>query len=216
MTRINLLPWRDEARKRRRIEFLIAAGVTMAITLLAAVGVHVYIEGRITAQLEINRLLETEISLLNRQIKEIDELDKIKSDLLSRMDVIQQLQVSRPEIVKMFDALVTAMPDGVYLTRLDQTGRAIVVEGRARSNAGVSAFMRAIESSRWIGNPRLLLIENKDQTGTGLSHFRLGFEQVTPAGDQEPSQRARPGSKRTSARTNQRRKQSQSGAHPWI
>ncbi|NCC27845.1 MAG: pilus assembly protein PilN [Gammaproteobacteria bacterium] len=180
MTRINLLPWREEARQRRRKAFAGAGGLALLLTLLLAVFVHIRMEGRIDDQQARNQMLEAEIAQLNRRIKEIEDLEKIKADLLSRMEIIQQLQESRPEIVRLFDELVESIPEGVYLTKLDQSGRAVVVEGRAQSNARVSAFMRSIEASEWIGNPRLLLIENKDKTGTGLSHFRLAFDQVSP------------------------------------
>ena len=93
------------------------------------------------------------------------------------MNIIQQLQESRPEVVHLFDELVVTIPDGVYLTRAEQNGRSVIVEGQAQSNARVSALMRNIEASPWIGNPSLQLIENKDQTGTGLSRFRLRFDQ---------------------------------------
>jgi type IV pilus assembly protein PilN len=84
--------------------------------------------------------------------------------------------------------LVDAVPDGLYLTKLDQDGRSLVVEGRAKSNERVSEFMRKIEASAWIGRPRLLLIENKDDTATGLSHFRLSFDQLTPEPATTPAQ----------------------------
>jgi type IV pilus assembly protein PilN len=190
MTRINLLPWREEARKRRRVELGIAAGIAAALTLAGAVVVHLRIDTQIDAQLARNRLLETEIARLNTQLEEIQELDKVKSDLVSRMEIIQQLQVSRPEIVRMFDELVILMPSGVYLTRLEQTGRSVIIEGRAQSNAGVSALMRAIESSQWIGNPHLLLIESQDKTGTGLNHFRLRFDQTGLREDADQGERA--------------------------
>lgn len=192
MTRINLLPWREEARQRRRKEFAAAGGLALVFTLLLAVLVHLQIEGRIGDQLARNQLMEGEIAQLDRQIKEIQDLEKIKADLLSRMEIIQELQESRPEIVRLFDELVVAIPDGVYLTKLEQNGRAVVVEGRAQSNARVSAFMRSIEASQWIGRPRLLLIE--DKTRTGLSQFRLAFDQVSPA--------ASPASTQTDAREN--------------
>jgi type IV pilus assembly protein PilN len=104
------------------------------------------------------------------------------------MDVIQQLQQSRPEIVHLFDEVVSAIPEGVFLTKMSQANKNVVVEGRAESNARVSAFMRNVARSGWISNPQLLLIENKDKTGTGLSHFRMSFEQAhtaaTDAGEQ--------------------------------
>jgi type IV pilus assembly protein PilN len=106
------------------------------------------------------------------------------------MNVIQQLQESRPEVVHLFDEVVRAIPEGVYLTRLTQSGGQVVVEGRAQSNARVSAFMRNIQASAWIDNPDLLLIENKDQTGTGLSHFRLGFAQRRMESDDDQAAHA--------------------------
>jgi type IV pilus assembly protein PilN len=145
--------------------------------LLIGLVLRFQLDSMIDAQEERNNLLSNEIRLLDVRIKEVRELEATKADLLARMGVIQELQQSRPEIVHLFDAVVNAIPEGVYLTRLTQTGSQIVVEGRAQSNARVSAFMRNIDAAQWINDPVLLLIENKDQTGTGLSHFRLGFAQ---------------------------------------
>lgn len=190
MARINLLQWREAERKRRRVEFAVAGGIAAALTLLLALLVHMLIETWISGQQARNQFLQAEISKLDLQIKEIRKLEETKASLLARMNIIQQLQESRPEVVRLFDELVFAIPEGVYLTKLEQTGRAVVLEGRAQSNARVSAFMRNVEGSRWIGNPRLLLIENKDKTGTGMSHFRLSFDQVQPAVQNEDADAA--------------------------
>ena len=177
MARINLLPWREAERSRRQKDFAIAAFSAAAAVLLIGLVLRFQLESMIDAQEGRNDLLSNEIRLLDVRIKEVRELEATKADLLARMDVIQELQQSRPEIVHLFDEVVDAIPEGVYLTRLTQTGSQIVVEGRAQSNARVSAFMRKINAAEWINDPVLLLIENKDQTGTGLSHFRLGFAQ---------------------------------------
>jgi type IV pilus assembly protein PilN len=177
MARINLLPWRDAERRRRLRDFAIATGVAIGLVVLAGLGVHFQIEGMIGHQEDRNALLEQEISKLNVRIRQIEKLEETKASLLARMNVIQQLQESRPEIVHLFDELVVSIPEGVFVTRVTQSGNRVEVEGRAQSNARVSAFMRNIQASPWIGNPQLLVIENKDQTGTGLSHFRLGFTQ---------------------------------------
>lgn len=177
MARINLLPWRDAARRRRLRDFAVAAGAVVASVILIGLGVRMQIEAMIGSQTARNQLLEQEIAKLDVRIRKINDLEAQKANLLARMNVIQQLQESRPEVVHLFDELVTAIPEGVFITRVSQQSNRVEVEGRAQSNARVSAFMRNIQASTWIGEPQLLVIENKDQTGTGLSHFRLGFKQ---------------------------------------
>ncbi|MBK1702560.1 PilN domain-containing protein [Thiococcus pfennigii] len=182
MARINLLPWREERREQRRRAFLVLIGAAVGATLLVGIVSHIQIEHMIGNQQARNGHLQQEIAKLDRQIREIKALEETKARLLARMDVIQQLQRSRPEIVHLFDELVATIPDGVFLTSIDQEGGGVVLEGRAQSNARVSAFMRNIEASGWVGNPLLLLIENKEKTGDGLSRFRLRLEQRRPNG----------------------------------
>lgn len=180
MARINLLPWREQARSRRQRDLGIVAAAALGSVLLIGVLLKFQIDAMIDAQGARNTYLEGQIAVLNRRIREINELEKQKADLLARMGVIQALQESRPEIVHLLDQLVDAVPAGVFLTKLQQEEGRVTVEGRAQSNARVSALMRNIESAAWIGKPELLLIENKDETGTGFSHFRLRFEQTRP------------------------------------
>jgi type IV pilus assembly protein PilN len=179
MARINLLPWREAERKRHQREFASTTAASLVVAILLAMATHFYVEGLIEAQQGRNKFLETEIAALDLKIKKIQELEATKAKLIARMNIIAQLQESRPEVVHLFDELAVTIPDGVYLTRAEQTGRSVIVEGQAQSNARVSSLMRNIEASPWISNPSLKLIENKDQTGTGLSRFNLRFEQRT-------------------------------------
>jgi type IV pilus assembly protein PilN len=180
MARINLLPWRELERRRRRRDLAIAAVASIATVLLFGLVLKLQIDAMIDAQRLRNLYLEGQIAVLNRRIREINEIEKKRKALLDRMDVIQQLQESRPEIVHLFDQMVDVVPSGVFLTAVRQQGRQVTIEGRAQSNARVSALMRNIDASAWIGNPVLMLIENKDETATGLSHFRLRFDQRKP------------------------------------
>jgi type IV pilus assembly protein PilN len=178
MARINLLPWREVERKRKLRQFGIMVGVGLAIALAASVYMHIHVEGMIYYQNQRNAFLEGEIAKLTKMISEIRDLEKIKANLIARMNIIQQLQESRPEIVHLFDELVETLPDGVYLTKVDQKGRNIVLDGHAQSNARVSAYMRNIDSSSWIGNANLKVIEHRDKTGTGFSQFQLAAKQT--------------------------------------
>ena len=153
-------------------------GVGLAIALAASVYMHIHVEGMIDYQNRRNTFLEGEIAKLNKMISEIRDLEKIKANLIARMNIIQQLQESRPEIVHLFDELVETLPDGVYLTNVAQKGRVIDLDGRAHSSARVAGSMRNIDSSSWIGGANLKLIEHLDKTGTGLSRFQLAAKQI--------------------------------------
>jgi type IV pilus assembly protein PilN len=185
MARINLLPWREAERKRLQQEFGMMVLVGALLTGLAVFGIHMQFESMITSQNQRNAFLENEIQAVERQIREIQELDRTKQNLLARMNVIQELQSSRPQIVHLFDEVVSIIPDGVYLTALTQQGSKVAFEGQAQSNARVSSMMRGIDDSEWLNKPRLDFIESKEKTGTGYSHFKLSADQVAQSGEEE-------------------------------
>jgi len=177
MARINLLPWRENLRKQRQREFGAMIVGALFFTLLLGFYVHLHISGMIDHQKARNGFLKKEIAEMDRKIKEIKDLENTKAKLLARINVIQQLQGSRPEVVHLFDELVTRTPEGSYLTDVTQKSRGVTINGRAQSNARVSSYMRNIDISEWLHAPSLQVIENKDKTGTGFSHFTLAVGQ---------------------------------------
>ncbi len=178
MARINLLPWRDNLRKQRQREFGVMIAGALFITLLIGFYAHLHISGMIDHQKARNGFLKKEIAEMDGKIKEIKDLESTKAKLLARINVIQQLQSSRPEVVHLFDELVTRTPEGSYLTDVQQKGKSVTINGRAQSNARVSSYMRNIDASEWIHTPSLQVIENKDKTGTGFSHFTMSVVQI--------------------------------------
>jgi type IV pilus assembly protein PilN len=179
MTRINLLPWRELLRKEREREFYSIAGGAAVFMLLVIVYIHFHMSGVIETQNGRNRFLDDQIKKVEEQIKKIKGLEAEKSQLLARMKVIEELQGQRPQMVHLFDELVKALPDGVYLTSLKQTGSGITIEGVAQSNARVSAFMRNIDASQWLAQPRLNVIQSMDSKGGQKgSKFILDIKQV--------------------------------------
>lgn len=185
MARINLLPWREAQRKKRQQEFGLTVLGAVVLSGLAVLSVHMQFESMITAQSQRNAYLKEQIQKVERQIREIQDLDKTKQNLLARMEVIQELQSSRPQIVHLFDEVVTVLPDGVYLTSLTQSGSKVAFEGQAQSNARVSSMMRSIDSSEWLNGPKLDLIESKEKTGTGYSHFKLTASQMAQSEEEK-------------------------------
>ena len=139
-----------------------------------------YYGGRISSQNSRNQFLRDEISKVDGQITEITELDKKKSRLLARKEVIEQLQANRSQMVHLFDSLVRTIPDGVTLTAIKQEGDILTLSGRSQSNARVSTYMRTLEGSGWMSKPDLDIIEAKG-ANPGLPYeFNLKVKLANP------------------------------------
>jgi type IV pilus assembly protein PilN len=206
MPHINLLPWREELRLRKQKEFGALAGVAVLVMAGVVFAVHLYFQGLIDYQGQRNAFLEAEILKLNKKIDEIKDLENEKERLLARMQIIQQLQSSRPEVVHLMDQLVDTIPEGVYYTKIQQKGRGLNLLGVAQSNARVSSLMRQLDASEWLEDPALQEVKREKAKDSGedirLSSFSLNIkqtEQKKPTEDEEAGP-AGPKSKRAAAR----------------
>jgi type IV pilus assembly protein PilN len=143
-----------------------ALGSAALVTLLG----RFEMASSISDQEERNAALQSQITALEKQIEEINGLEKQKQALIARMEIIETLQRSRPEIVHVFDEIVRVLPEGVYLTYLKQNGAKIEMRGVAQSSTRVSTFMRNIDSSEWLSDPSLQVVETKGRdAGRGAS-----------------------------------------------
>jgi type IV pilus assembly protein PilN len=191
MPRINLLPWRDEQRRERKLAFLVALGGGTVAAVVAACAVYLLMGSMVDAQQRRNEMLRAEIKRLDKQIEEINDLEGAKQKYIARMEIIEKLQRSRPQIVHLFDEIVRALPDGVYLTSVKQTDKRLKFEGVAQSSTRVSAFMRNIDGSEWLKNPELEVVETSKGKLPGSS-FTLFADEVTTGGpDDAPARPAR-------------------------
>jgi type IV pilus assembly protein PilN len=182
MAHINLLPWRETLRKKRQRDFGTATLLAVIVAGAACAGVHFYIAELISFQEQRNAYLEQEIRIVDKKIKEIKELEKVKAQLIARMNVIQALQSSRPAVVHLFDEMVATVPEGAHLTSLDQINDRLTFKGKAQSNARVSSYMRNIEASPWLKLPNLEVISTQAKDGTQLNEFTLQAKQIVKEG----------------------------------
>ena len=190
MPRINLLPWRDAQRKERKLAFLVALGVAALAAGVTSFAAYLIYGSMIEAQERRNTQLTMAIKKLDKEIEEINSLESAKQKFIARMEIIEKLQRSRPEIVHVFDEIVRTLPEGVYLTSVKQNGMRLKFEGIAQSSTRVSSFMRNIDGSQWLRNPELEVVQTTKGSGPGSS-FTLTADQVTVAGgDSTPGKAA--------------------------
>jgi type IV pilus assembly protein PilN len=184
MPRINLLPWRDQQRKERKLAFFVALGGAALGALVAAFAGYLLFKSMISSQEQRNDRLRAEIKTVDRQIEEINDLETQKQRFIARMQVIEKLQRSRSEVVHLFDEVARNIPDGTYLTSFKQEGKHLKFEGVAQSSTRVSTFMRNISGSQWMKDPELEVVESKPGNTVGNS-FVLDAGEIVASGDDD-------------------------------
>ncbi|MEY3018065.1 MAG: hypothetical protein RL336_1200 [Pseudomonadota bacterium] len=187
MTKINLLPWREERREALRKEFFTLLGIAAGAALLVMVIVLQAYSMAIDSQRSRNTFMNQQITLLDAQISEIKDLEKKRDQLLERMRVIQELQGNRPIIVRLFDELVRTLPEGVYYrsVKYTETNKTISLEGTAESNNRVSSLMRAFEASAWFAEPLLTSVTANPAEGENANSFMMTVKLANPNATEE-------------------------------
>jgi len=190
-TRINLLDWRAERRARNKKQFLSMLGLgTLASLAIVGLG-YISMQQAVESQQGRNAFLTAQISDLDKQIKEIQELEKVKQNLVARMRVIEQLQQSRSATVHFFDEIVNTIPDGIYLTSVKQSGQNVTIDGIAESSGRISAYLKNLDSSPWFKDPKLVVIKTGEKNKQRNSEFTLQVTNLTKASEDTATKNGR-------------------------
>ena len=188
MSQINLLPWREESRELQNKEYLTKLSFIGLFALLLAFVWITFSSAQLKHQSERNRYLESNIVELDKKVAEIRKLKSKKQEIIFRMKVIQDLQGTRSEIVKLYDELVRALPDGIFLAELDKVNAEIKMSGFAESNNRISALMRNLDKSYKYKDSSLAKVEQDTTLGPQGSKFDLRIQLEAQAVERVTSQ----------------------------
>lgn len=190
MASINLLPWREAARKQQQMDYLTVLAQVAVLAFVLMFLVYWLYQARVEGQISRNSLLETEIKQLNLRIGQIRELEKQKEGLQLRMSLIEQLQRSRNLGTQVMDEVAKTVPAGVYLLSLDKKFNRLLITGKSESNNRLSGMLRVIEQSPLLTQPVLEFIQaSKDDSGL-LSDFKMHLRLVGAEPPPPPSEPA--------------------------
>jgi type IV pilus assembly protein PilN len=163
MARINLLPWREEARRERQRQFMYSLLATLVLGAVLVLIVGVFFDQRISDQEARNQRIQVEINRLEQRIERIAELESTRNRLISRKQIIESLQASRSLTVELLDKLAKTIPVGVTLTNVRQQGLVLTLLGTSQSNARVSAYLQSLEKMDLFENPELQYVRASDR-----------------------------------------------------
>jgi type IV pilus assembly protein PilN len=178
MIRINLLPHREEARKRRQQQFGVLAGISLVAGAVVVGLVWFFLDQQVQQQQQNVAYMKGEIAKLDKQIEEIRKIREETASLLAKKQVVEGLQSNRSEPVQLLDQLLRQLPEGVYLKNVKQAGAKVNVSGYAQSNARVSTLMRNLGASPYLENPELVEIKAvpaPDKSGNRVNEFNMNI-----------------------------------------
>ncbi len=185
MANINLLPWREEQRSERQRQFISILGLIAVLGVVVMWSIYIYYSGKIENQRIRNNYLQTQIRQLDTKIKEITTLEAERKELVDRMELIQDLQKSRPQIVHLFDEIVQKMPEGMNMIAIERKGDDVLFTGMAESAPRISNFMRNLAGSQWITKPNIENIDDDKDSGAARKVFKLKSKITSPSAKKE-------------------------------
>jgi type IV pilus assembly protein PilN len=175
MARINLLPWREEARRERQRQFLYSLMGTLVLGAILVLIVGMFFDQRISHQESRNQQIQVEINRLEQRIARIAELEKTRDRLLSRKQIIESLQASRSLTVELLDKLAKTIPVGITLTNVRQQGSNLTLLGTSQSNARVSAYLQSLEEMDLFVNPELQYVRASQNPPTPVETYEFAI-----------------------------------------
>lgn len=175
MILINLLPHREEKRKRRKAAFFVGLGLAAAAGLLVVGLWYLVLQQMTVSQQERNQFLTTKIKELEVQIKDIANLRSEIEALKARQKAVEDLQIDRNVPVHVLNELVKQTPEGIYYRTIKQDGQVLTLSGVAQTNERVSELLRNTgNNSEWLVRPELVEIKAATvQSASGREQKRL-------------------------------------------
>ncbi len=191
MARINLLPWREEARRYRQRQFMYSLLGTLVLGAILVLIIGLFYDQRISIQETRNGKLQSEINRLQQRINRINELEKTRDRLLSRKAIIEELQASRSLTVEMLDKMAKTIPVGVTLENVRQQGNNVTLLGSAQSNARVSAYLQSLQDDDLFTGPDLQYVRAAQKPASRVEPYEFAIRvRLNTKRDQAPQEAA--------------------------
>jgi type IV pilus assembly protein PilN len=153
---MNLLPHRAwaQARQRKKLATGLAAAALLGLACAALAGV--WFDRQISALQAANSRLKQDIAGVDGQLQEIVQLQENMRKLTLQTSALQAFQSERERPARWLNEVLDHLPDGLYLTALNQDGDKVTLNGVARSDEQIFALLRNLASrGRWLAQAEL-------------------------------------------------------------
>lgn len=177
MIQINLLPWREQARKKKQARFAYVAGGAVGLGLLVTVFFHMHFSSKITAQNERNAMLQSALDQESVELRSLNEKKRDLVDIEDQLNFIYALREASYRAVRLLNEITIANPSDVTLYKLTRNKNIVILFGKAKSNLQITLFMESLEKSKVFKQPVLTEISGKDAEAGEQRYFQIKLEQ---------------------------------------
>jgi type IV pilus assembly protein PilN len=174
MIKINLLPYREKAKKANLQHQIIILSGTLGLFLLIVIAVHLYFGMSISSLETKIREADAKLVVLNKKVGDIEGFKRDKKELEQKLGVINSLEKNRLFPVRMLDELNLLVPSKeAWLEKITQKGQELRIEGVAVDNGTVARFMKSVEKAGFVQSVELVVSKEKEVVGVKLQQFIL-------------------------------------------
>lgn len=173
---INLLPWRDEirAQHKKRFVHLVILGVIIALGGQWAVGNYFH-DQKAKQQARLNYLNQY-IAELDRQIKSLKVAEQEHKAILTRLDVVESLQLGRNKTTDFMNLMPELIPEGVYVDKIKMNGQEIEMSGISDSTARLATMLDNLERSDSLKGVEMhSIVHNRKRFNKEFQTFKVSF-----------------------------------------
>jgi type IV pilus assembly protein PilN len=177
MTQINLLPWREKARKKLKIDLGILVAIFISVTLLILIICHLILDSLISRENARGDFLQTAVNERS-SLYQTEKTKKKQQDAMeSELSFLYNLRNNSYHDVQLLNQLTQLVPPTIVLDKMVKEGNKIVIIGRTQAELEITLFMKNITQSKYFNQPVLTRIsQTPDKIGASRV-FELQVQQ---------------------------------------
>lgn len=179
MIKINLLPPEERVKRVAIPTNLILAGLGGVLVLIAMAYGWYWLSGEVSRLQSAIVQAKADQKRFEELTKQVDKFKAEKKRLEDKIKVIDTLVAGQGGPVRLLDEVYRALPQEVWLTTLNKSGKKLEITGVASSNFTVATFLTNLgKASKLLANVDLVVSEKITIENQSLERFTITAEVV--------------------------------------
>lgn len=173
MPQINLLPWREQARQAKILQFASTVMLAIVVGILFVVFAHIHYKNVMAVQKKRGAYLNGELDQKHNELQALRKKKQEQVVLTEQLHFIMSLREESFEAVRLLADVEKAVPKTISLEKIKREGKNLIIVGKARSDLQITLFMKNIANISGFDQPVLSQITTEKDSGEEMRSFQL-------------------------------------------